>query len=86
MPPLTIKANITNVTATPQDATVAQINAMLGTLTKGNTDVSQITNAVDQITENDLERRFRLLLKDYFTNFGFIPPGLEQDITVALSL
>lgn len=57
-------------------------------------DATTITvNAFGQITAiytqrvpavSDLERRFRLLLSHYFRTFGFVPEGLETEISLAL--
>ena len=33
----------------------------------------------------DLERRFRLLFRDYYLTFGRIPPGLEDELEQALN-
>ena len=48
-------------------------------------DVSNITNATTTATTLDLEKRFRLLLKNYFLTFGQVPIGLEDEISIALS-
>lgn len=85
MAALTLKGNNTGATANPQDLTVSQVNTMLGTLTSGNTDISQITNGVSLQTEMDLETRFRLLLRHYVLTFGLLPDGLENETAIALT-